>query len=226
MCSRGRTGLEPGDLCEVRVAEQIANRLGFIRHARYVLRDFMRMHAPWLARYIGNFHLGEDRILLESTIFANLRDDADMNRILFVGCDWYTKPYESMFQTKEYWTLEIDAKKRRYGARRHVADALKNLGHHVKAGYFDAIVCNGVFMRTAIDTREEAEPSFEACHRCLRPGGWFILGWNDTDELRPYRPSESPALAAFEPAVFPALGVSEFLTNTDYRHTYTFYKKP
>jgi len=164
--------------------------------------------------------------MLEAVILASLRDDPWVDRILFVGCEWYTKPYERLFRNKEYWTLDIEPDKRRYGGRRHVTDALRNLDRHVPGDYFDAIVCNGVFMITAIETREEAESSFSACRHCLRPGGWFILGWNDIDELRPYPPSDSAALSAFIPTPFPALGATEVLTPTNYRHTFTFYRKP
>jgi hypothetical protein len=199
---------------------------GIIPRARSTVRDFVRTRLPSLNRRIGTFHLSEDRQLLETSILTYLRDDPAINRILFVGCEWYTKHYEKFFKAKEYWTLEIDPAKRRYGGRRHIVDSLKNLGLHAPRDYFDAIVCNGVFMKTAIETREEAEPSFEACIDCLRTGGWYILGWNDTDELRPYPPCESPALAALIPTAFPSLGASEHRTNTSYRHTYTFYTKP
>jgi hypothetical protein len=204
----------------------VISQCGVIWQARNAVRDLLRRRAPSLFRRFSTFHLSEDRKLLESVILGYLRDDPGVKRLLFVGCEWYTKPYASLFQSKEYWTLEIAPGKRCYGAPLHVVDALKNLERHAPANHFDAIVCNGVFMKTAIETREEAEPSFEACRRCLRSGGWFVLGWNDTDELRPYPPSESPGLAAFEPTVFPPLGVSEHLTDTSYRHTYTFYKKP
>lgn len=202
------------------------DRGSVVTEARNAVRDFLRARAPLLARHIGTFHLSEDRKLLESVILTYLRDDSAIKRILFIGCEWYTKSYESLFRSTEYWTLEIDPAKRRYGARRHIVDALKNLERHAPAEYFDAIVCNGVFMKTAIETREEAEPSFEACRHCLRSGGWFVLGWNDTDELRPYPPSESASLAALTRSAFPPLGVSEHRTDTSYRHTYTFFTKP
>lgn len=197
-----------------------------LKPARQAVRDLLRRHAPTLASRLGSFRLTEDRQLLESVILTYLRDDPAVARVLFVGCEWYTKPYERLFAGKEYWTLEIDPSKRRYGAARHVVGALLTIDTHVPADYFDAIVCNGVFMRTAMEDRDEAEASFAACRRCLKPGGWFVLGWNDTTELRPYPPSESAELARFERAVFPPLGVSELATDTSYRHTYTFFKKP
>jgi len=181
---------------------------------------------PSLARHIDPFHRVEDRRLLVEVIFPYLVADQSIRRILFVGCDWYTKPYEKDFRSKEYWTLEIDPQKRKYGAKRHIVDSLWNLPRHVTPGYFDAIICNGVFMITAIETREAAEPAFLACHICLRSGGLFVLGWNDTAELRPYPPEESETLAKFEPFVFPPLSTERHLTNTAYRHVFSFFVKP
>jgi SAM-dependent methyltransferase len=193
---------------------------------RNALRDALRRHAPSLASTLGSFRLSEDRMLLAKVILPHLSADPAVQRLLFVGCDWYTQPYWRMFARKDYWTLDIDPDKRRFGGSRHVTDSLRNLRRHAQLAYFDAIVCNGVFMKTAIETTEEAEPSFEACFECLRDGGQFILGWNDTPELRPYPPSLSPALARFERMVFPPMGVDEHTTATSYRHTYTFFRRP
>lgn len=190
------------------------------------LRRFLQTHAPTLSRRFSDFHRQPDRKLLETVILAHLAQAPDVKRILFVGCDWYTQPYRQLFRRKIYWTLDIAPNKRRFGAARHVTDRLCNLRDHAPADYFDAIVCNGVFMKTAIETFEEAEPSFEACFECLKVGGWFVLGWNDTEALRPYPPSASPRLARFERADFPGLGVQEVLTPTEYRHTYSFFRRP
>ena len=100
---------------------------GIIPRARSTVRDFVRTRLPSLNRRIGTFHLSEDRRLLETNILMYLRDDPAINRILFVGCEWYTKHYEKFFKYKDYWTLEIDPAKRRYGGRRHIVDLLKNL---------------------------------------------------------------------------------------------------
>lgn len=191
-----------------------------------MMRDLLRRHAPVLYRRVNDFHHCEDRQILETRILPALSADPGIERVLFVGCDWYTKPYERLFRGKDYRTLDIDPDKRRYGSSAHVTDRLRNLRSHFAKEALDAIVCNGVFMKTAIETRDEAEPSFAACFDCLRSGGWFVLGWNDVDWLRPYPPSESPALARFDRCVFPALGSSEHVTQTAYRHTYSFFSKP
>jgi hypothetical protein len=190
----------------------------FHRHARRII-NYLSFRRRVYERL-------EDRRILTSVIFPALRDESTVRRILFVGCEWYTKSYEEVFCEKEYWTLEIDADKRRYGAKHHIVDALRNLDRHVNPEFFDAIICNGVFMKTAIETREEAESSFESCYRCLRSNGWFVLGWNDVDHLRPYNPIESHALGKFRRTEFPVLHTSEYITDTTYRHVYTFFAKP
>jgi hypothetical protein len=199
---------------------------GLVRSAKDKVRDAIGRYAPYLVRHVTNFHRLEDRVLLETVILPFFRDQPELRRILFVGTEWYTKPYEKLFVDKEYWTLEIDPANSRYGSARHVIAPLKDLPAFAPANYFDAIIANGVFHSSAISSREEAEPSFEACRLCLKPGGWFMLGWNDRAEFRPYPPSESPALAAFDPAPFAPLGTAEYRTDTDYRHVFSFYRKP
>jgi hypothetical protein len=196
------------------------------RRVKVWLRDRLRKYAPLLFREVSNFHHTEDRRILETVILQHLIDDPQVKRVLFVGCEWYTKPYEPMLRFKEYWTLDVDPDKRRFGATHHICDTLANLDRHFPPGFFDAIICNGVFMKTAMEKRDEAELAFKVCRNSLQDGGWFILGWNDIDWLRPYPPSESDELANFELTVFPPMGVTEYLTDTAVRHTYTFYRKP
>jgi SAM-dependent methyltransferase len=197
-----------------------------VRRAKDSVREAIGRHAPYLVRRVTNFHRLEDRVLLETVILPFFRDQPEVRKILFVGTEWYTKPYERLFASQEYWTLEIDPANSRYGAKRHVIAPLKALTSYAPPDYFDAIIANGVFHSTAISTREEAEPSFRASLTCLRPGGWFLLGWNDHDQFRPYPPSESPTLAEFEPAIFPPFGKAEYRTDTEYRHVFSFFRKP
>ena len=87
------------------------------------LRAVLRRHAPNLLRMVSDFHRQPDRTLLETAILAKLAREADVARVLFVGCDWYTKFYHRMFRDKTYWTLDIDPEKRRFGAARHHGSA-------------------------------------------------------------------------------------------------------
>lgn len=194
--------------------------------AKRRIQHLIRTRTPGLARHLDGFHRIEDRRILEEVIFPYLAGDRRMRKLLFIGCDWYTKSYEDYFKRCEYWTIEIDPKKRKYGSKRHIIDALWNLPEHFDCGYFDAIICNGVFMITAIEKRDEAERAFGACYTCMRRRGLFILGWNDTSELRPYPPEESEVLTKFDKFTFPPLETNRYLTNTDYRHVYSFFTKP
>ena len=100
-----------------------------------------------------------------------------------------------------------------------------DVADHFDAGSLDVILCNGVF-GWGLDAREDVERAFAGCHRCLRPGGLFVLGWNDTPETRPFPLDECEALKRFEPYVFPPLGASHVPTETELRHTYDFFVKP
>ncbi len=165
----------------------------------------------------------EDRRVLEKVVLPYLGEAC--SRVLFVGCDWYTSHYEKLFAGKEYWTLEKEPRRRKYGAARHVTDVLANLAAHFPPGHFDAIVVNGV-LGWGLDGRAEAEASLEACRLALREGGVLVLGWNDVPEKRPLAPEESQSLARLRPFVFPPLGSARHATATVNRHTFSFYSRP
>lgn len=166
----------------------------------------------------------DDRRVLEDVIFPYFVAREDFARVLFVGCDWYTKHYNKVFREKEYWTIDRDPTRSKYGADRHVTDALEHLTRHFAPGFFDLIVCNGVF-GWGLDGREEAEAAFDGSFRCLRDGGVLVLGWNDIPEKRPFSLEECRSLGRFRPLVLPPLGTSRFLTRNPNRHTFDFYVK-
>jgi len=167
----------------------------------------------------------EDRRLLESVLLPYFAKDGAFERVLFVGCDWYTSQYEKLFAGKEYWTLEKEPRRRKHGAARHVTDALVNLGAHFQEGHFDLIFVNGV-LGWGLDDPEEAEASLGACERALRAGGVLVLGWNDVAEKRPLAPEDSRSLGRLRPWVFPPLGAARHATATRNRHTFSFYARP
>src|SRR5882724_8239237 len=61
----------------------------------------------WIVDLFGlNLHLNtDDRRVLEKVILPYFASQSEFLRILFVGCDWYTKPYGKYFKEKEYWTI-------------------------------------------------------------------------------------------------------------------------
>lgn len=167
----------------------------------------------------------QDRRLLEREILPWFGARAEYRRVLFVGCDWYTRHYDAFFDGREYWTLEKDPARRRYGAARHVADSVVHLADHFPEASFELILMNGV-LGWGLDDPAEAETALAACATRLASGGVLLLGWNDVPEKRILDPDESPALARLEAWSFPPFGESRRVAPGRIRHTYDFYRRP
>ncbi len=167
----------------------------------------------------------EDRRVFEQVVMPYFAERPEFGRVLFVGCDWYTAHYGRIFAGREYWTLEKDLGRRKFGSERHITDALQNLLAHVKPGFFDLVLCNGV-LGWGLNDPEEAERSFEACRLALRPGGVLVLGWNDVPEKRVLALAESSSLRRFAPFILPPLGASSHVTVTANRHTFSIFVRP
>jgi hypothetical protein len=107
-------------------------------------------------------------------------------KVLFIGCRIYTKPYESYFPDSEYWTLEIDPKQARWGAKLHKIGDVRLVDSIFGHGIFDQVIFNGV-LGFGVNTDGEQNQTFEALRRIMRPDGILVLGWNQghcTDPLK------------------------------------------
>jgi SAM-dependent methyltransferase len=167
----------------------------------------------------------EDRRVLERIIFPHFTALPDLRSVLFVGCDWYTKHYgAAFFSTQEFWTIDSSASARKFAGRRHLVAPLEELPAHFAEGYFDLIICNGVY-GFGLDSLTQCEQAFAACHARLRSGGYFILGWDDIPARTPVPLADVSSLRLFRQFTFPPLGTWRYLTETPYRHTYDFYRK-
>jgi hypothetical protein len=166
-----------------------------------------------------------DRKLLEETILPFYASQPECKRVLFVGCDWYTKHYASIFGAQEYWTIDPKPRKQRYGASLHVVDALENLDRWFQPAYFDLIVCNGVF-GWGLNRRGQCERALAACYARLRPRGHFVFGWNDVATRLPFEPLTLAGFGMLAAATFPPAGAHRLLADTERRHNYAFFSKP
>jgi hypothetical protein len=166
----------------------------------------------------------DDRRVLEDTILPAIARNSDYGTVLFIGCDWYTRGYQKLFAHRNYWTMEIDPSKKKFGARQHIVDSAENIAEHFKPASIDFIVCNGV-IGWGLDDKPGIERMLEACWMCLRERGVLLIGWNDVPERTPVPISKLVALEKFQPYVLPVLGKSQLLTDSDLRHTYNFYIK-
>jgi hypothetical protein len=168
----------------------------------------------------------EDRRVLEQVIFPYFLQRDDYKDVLFVGCHWYTKGYNTRFEEKKnYWTIEPSPSRQRYGTKQHISDTLQNLSNHFSKGALDLILCNGV-IGYGLDAKPDAEQAFRASYDCLRKGGVLVLGWADIDKRRPFHPDECQSLRRLRPFLFPPLATPKYVTDTVSRVTYNFYVKP
>jgi SAM-dependent methyltransferase len=167
--------------------------------------------------------LSEDLRILEQVIFGYYAAHAPTHSLLLVGGRSHTQRYErSYFAGRDFWTLGPREHARRSGARQHVVAPLEQLGDFFPEGYFDLIVCNGIYGH-GLDSPEQCEAAFGHCYTRLRPGGHLVLGWDDVPARTPVALENVRSLRGFRKLIFPPLGTSRYLTDTAYRHTFDFY---
>jgi SAM-dependent methyltransferase len=201
-------------------------RLKAMRGKRGFIGDFLHGLGVRLGiAYGGSFYYpSEDRSILECVIIPYYQLSRTHQTIVFVGTDWYTQGYTRMFSRKTYTTIDPDPGRARYGAEQHIVDAVGNLDQYVAPGSLDVIVLNGV-IGWGLNSPDEAEAAFATCHRCLRRGGHFLIGWNDLPEHRPFRLETIASLRKFQPLVFQPLDTTEHLIDNEWRHTFSFFYK-
>ncbi len=186
----------------------------------------------WLGRKLGELLRGggrirsADRAVLEGTLLPTLAADPRLRSLVFVGCGPYTRHYATLFApaTERFRTMDIDPRRARHGHTGHVVAAVQDIAAHFPAESVDAIVCNGVY-GFGLDDRAELEAALHASAAVLRPGGRFVLGWNDVPAFAPFDPAEV-ALAAGLVGESALLGRWRLVTDTPTRHTFDSYVKP
>ena len=183
----------------------------------------------WLGRKVGELFRGGDRIdspdraILERQVLPALAADPALRSLLFVGCGRYTRHYAALFApaTERFRTLDIDPRRARFGNTGHLVAALQDVAQHIAPASVDAIVCNGVYGFGIYD-RDELAKALGASCTVLRPGGSFVLGWNDVPAFAPFDPLET-ALAAGFVRDATLLGAWRVGTDTPTRHTFDTY---
>lgn len=165
------------------------------------------------------------RIVLEEEILPRLAAIEGTRRVLFVGCDYYTSHYAGYFPGAEFITIEPRPTKAKYGGTRHFVGYMEEIAGLLEKESVDLVVCNGVY-GWGLDRRQDIERAFAASHHVLRPGGLFLLGWNDCEERRPVPLESIGALAKFEKWNYPGTGSSRIETGSETCHVYDFYRRP
>lgn len=166
-----------------------------------------------------------DRAVLENVVFPYYQLSASHQRILFVGCDWYTAGYSRRMSLKSFATIDPDPTRARYGAANHMIAPMSRLSDNHGPGTFDLVICSGV-IGWGLNDPVEAERSFEAAWTGLRSGGHLVVSWNDVPRHLPFDVLGLAALRRFEPFTFPPLGVPRHNVEHEMRHTFAFFSKP
>jgi hypothetical protein len=165
-----------------------------------------------------------DRRLLEQVIFPAILRTPEYQRILFVGCAWYTMHYPKIFHGRDFITMEISPDEAEYGATTHIVDSCENIANHFELNTLDVVLFNGVY-GCGLNELNAINKTLAAIHQSLRANGLFVFGWNDLPEMAPYRIEELTGLSAFVPYTFPSLNKSIHESDTKNRHRFHFYRK-
>jgi hypothetical protein len=178
-----------------------------------------------IALNIDLYRRTEDRRILERVILPWLMRLPGNRRVLFVGCDWYTRGYRRWFDQDTYWTMDYDVAKAPYGSRLHITDSMTNVSRHFAIGTLDLVLCNGVF-GWGLNERPEVESAFTAVSTALRSGGLLLIGWNDTPKRKPFPLESIQALQRLRPKIIEPLGRADVRTETPNQHVYSLFEKP
>jgi hypothetical protein len=133
-----------------------------------------------VATFFGEFRIDHypDRIYLKRKLIPAIARRG--GKLLFVGCQRYTKHYPALFgmHGTECWTIDIDPSVARWGAsNRHVVGNILDALDHWTASTFDTIVLNGVF-GFGLNGVQDQEAALRVCRLLLKTDGRLILGWN------------------------------------------------
>ena len=193
---------------------QLAKKAIPSRH-RWLLRA-RRSQGSWFLR-------SPDRLLLEKTIIPYFAGRPSVAAVLDVGCDWYTAGYPKLFPQQRYCSIDIDPAKADIAKGKHRTASLLDLDECFDAESFDLVMVNGVF-GWGVDGEGPISTAMAQLRRVLRPGGYLLVGWNDTDERRPQPLGSMLEAPGFAPFEMPAFAAVSKTTDTAYRHTFHFFR--
>ncbi len=185
----------------------------------------MRGEVLHLAWRCGLYH-PPDRRVLEHYILGSLASDPAIERVLFVGVQWYTKNYSARLEGKIFATIDSRPSVARFGGSPHQIGRIQDLSEHFPGVAFDAIIINGV-IGFGLDNVADINSALDACRNALRHGGWLILGINEF-AMHYNDPAKCAASTFFESCEFGAKArerIDIAIPFREQRHTYLFWRK-
>ena len=169
-----------------------------------------------------------DRYILEGVIFRDLCIRARYRKILFAGCERYTRWYPWIFEAFpgiRFETMEADPRNRRYGSRKHhrVGRVEDLKGDASRRNFYDLIILNGLF-GYGTDTEQGIRAVLEAAEQALQVGGTLLIGFNDLGGPAHFQPEWVPE-ERFQKTPIPGMQESDFLAEGSHRHRFVCYVK-
>jgi hypothetical protein len=166
-----------------------------------------------------------DRRILEDRILPAVAVDAEVHRLLFVGCNEASAWYPAAFGLAPgliFETIDPDPAAARFGSRRSHAvmrlEALAELPE--RRGSCDAVVLNGVFNYGTNDDASK-QSVLCACHLLLRERGTLVLGHREpVDGGAPDLDLGLIRVSAWHSTAIPGLGTSAYRTDHPNGHTF------
>ncbi len=186
-------------------------------HRKVMHKIRLSLHLPIRLKSI-------DRELLDKEILPWFANQEDVRKVLFVGCEYYTMHYPGIFPDSEFWTIEPDPAKSKFGSKNHIVGFLQDLESYANRESFDLIIFNGVY-GWGLNNEADIEKSFIACHNCLRKDGILIFGWNNIKERTPVPLQNIEALKLFKPFIMPGFGSWRIETYSYNLHVFDLYRK-
>ena len=174
----------------------------------------------WVLRYRYG-----DRRLLDDVVLPALNRDPGVETLLLVGCAWYTRHYPQLLPRKRVTTMEIDPAKAAFGGDSHIVANMTDITEHLPPESLDGVICNGV-LGWGLDEPDAVEAAFAGAVVCLKPGGLFLLGWNDIPPRNHCPPESISALGRLEAANIPGLEIHSLVALERNQHCYQAYRKP
>lgn len=167
------------------------HELGFAQRVVKIWRD-LRSSLSTSYRH-KRFNSFPDRVALVNDVipeFAGLGGE-----ILWVGCRGYTESYYAMLAAKgaRVTTMDHDPAVEKHGLKgRHVTGDICEADKLFRPAQFDGVLCNGIY-GGGVETPEARDRMMKACAAILKPGGRFLLGWDN------YRTDRADALRRASP---------------------------
>lgn len=185
----------------------------------------IKTHRQLIRWGIDTRKLRPDRAVLEKVIFPELLATPEYQRVLFVGCAWYTLHYPKLFAGRDFSTMEIEPCEAKYGAKNHIVDSCENIDKYFEPASLDVVVFNGVY-GCGLNEMSAINRTLNAIHSTLRVDGLFVFGWNDLPHMAPYRIEEIDGLRRFMSYRFPPLNTDIYESDSKNRHRFHFYTRP